>query len=192
LKKIWRLQRFSLLYIKALALTGIYAEPVEVMLSDNFGPIPILSTIPRDFLFNHVIVYIPELDEYFDPTSSNKDQLSSSHFGVHSAKYSNTYGMHLFSQKLELIKPDLFAKDIQVKTSIQKQNGKWIANTSMNGKKGGLLTLMLLQDRRNTLIKSGKNSIHYFVKIITSRFQTPGNSRVMISMAWVRLVFLMK
>lgn len=158
-------KNFALAYIKLLSFAGITAEPVEVAIDDFSGsPQPIPSTLAAVGQFNHVIVYIPELDMYVDPTVSNPALHSSSNFALHSTRYANTYGLHLFSKRLALIRPDGIRKEIKVKTKIQKVNDEWLGTTTWLGKNSSHETLTLIQERRAKLIKEGKKFDRAFLK----------------------------
>ena len=140
----------ALIYIKILSLAGIDAEPVEVLLDPNLGPYPVASGALGHYDSNHVIVFIPELNEYIDPTAP------SSEFATTSSRFSNTYGLHLFSKRFQLIKPDSIAENISIETSVEKMNGQWIGKTRFTGKGLGYLSLISFQKNWQTTVMQDK------------------------------------
>ncbi|MDE2429798.1 MAG: transglutaminase domain-containing protein, partial [Burkholderiales bacterium] len=147
---------FALIYVKLLAMSGIDAEPVNTLMNP-LGPNPLQHTIPRNHAFNHVIVYIPALDMYVDPTSSVHGFNTFSEFSNQSALFANTHGLHLFSGHLVEIHPGMLQRQISVHTDIEKKNNVWVGTTTWSGKGDGYITLGLIQRGREKRLNSGKN-----------------------------------
>lgn len=154
----------ALILMKALSLAGISSEPVEVSLAEGYGAVPIESTIPRDFQFNHVIVYVPELDEYFDPTLAVRDKVAMSYKGAHSVAFARSYGLHLFTTELRHIRPELIQKEITVRTTIAYTGSKWGGMTKWEGKNEGLVRLATINERRDQQFAEGKTYDAPFIK----------------------------
>lgn len=113
----------AILFVKMLDSFDIPSEPVLVASIKN----PILPRkidVPRLYQFNHVLVYIPLLDIYVDPTGGPDSYLSS-----YSQHYANTYGLHLFTGKYQEINPGLPNGDTQIYTKLRKHENRWIGET---------------------------------------------------------------
>lgn len=154
----------ALLLMKALSLAGISSEPVEVSLAEGYGAVPVDSTIPRDFQFNHVIVYVPGLNEYFDPTLAGRTKESTWYKGAHSAAFARSYGLHLFTTELRHIHPELIQKEITVRTTIANTENKWQGATRWEGRNEGMVRLAVINARRNQQLAEGRTYDAPFIK----------------------------
>lgn len=148
---------YALLYIKLLSLADIRAEPVEVNLGDN-GPVQLESKLPRRHAFNHVVVYIPELNVYIDPTDSAH---TSSHpsftlFGVASSSFANIYGLNLFSARLVLINGGRWQSNVSVSTTYTQSSDVWLGKTTWHGTGDAYRGMSLMQHRRNLRMERGQ------------------------------------
>lgn len=86
----------SLLFIKFLSDLNIQSEPVLV-------PNPGSVKLPRfnsiaNYSFDHVIVYVPQMEQYIDLTAGPL-----SHYTSTEGAYHHAFGLHLFSGKYEKI-----------------------------------------------------------------------------------------
>lgn len=158
---------FALLYLKLLSISGIYAEPVEVNVGD-YGPSQLKSTVPKEMAFNHVIVYIPELNMFVDPTTSKIENSTFTHFGIKSAAFSNLYGLNLFSEKLVQINADQVQNKISIKTTISKVDGQWIGRTTWQGSGNAYRMMSELEHRRNLRKERGQKLDRVFTESKTS------------------------
>jgi hypothetical protein len=128
------------LYLKLLAQVGVQAEPVLVAISDN-GPdgfFPNRANVPSLGLFNHVIVYIPQIDAYVDVTGFPEVP-----FGSWSARYANSNGLHLFSSTFRTMKPGIFMKSIKTLSHITKRTDGWVGTTNWKGEGWGQVGVAL-------------------------------------------------
>lgn len=146
----------SLIYMMLLSQAGIRSEPVLVFLDEFHGAYPTRSNIPNISEFNHIIVHIPEIDEYVDLTGSNDG------FALDSAAFSNTFGLHIFSERLLSIKPRLIRHNVNIKTVIQKTHDGWIGATRWLGQNEGHLWLVSIQKQWEKYINAGNQLDNLF------------------------------
>ena len=128
------------LYLKLLAQVGIQAEPVLVAISDN-GPdgfFPNRANVPSLGLFNHVIVYIPQIDAYVDVTGFPEVP-----FGSWSARYANSNGLHLFSSTFRTMKPGVLMKSVKTLSNVTRLTDRWVGTTIWKGEGWGQIGVAL-------------------------------------------------
>ncbi|MCA3017515.1 MAG: transglutaminase family protein [Rhodocyclaceae bacterium] len=147
---------FVMLYLKLLSAAGIYAEPVEVN-GSGWGPAQLKSVLPQELAFNHVIVYIPELGIYVDPTLTKLLENSSfTLFGIGTAVHSNVYGLNLFSGKLIQINPGQIQSKVSIHTTYAMIEGQWIGKTRWEGSGDAYRAMTLAEHRRNLRKQRGE------------------------------------
>jgi hypothetical protein len=143
---------FVMLYLKLLSAAGIYAEPVEVN-GSGWGPAQLKSILPQELAFSHVIVYIPELGIYVDPTLTKLLENSSfTLFGIGTAVHSNVYGLNLFSGKLVRINAGQTQSKVSIRTTYSMIDGQWVGKTTWVGS-GDAYRAMTLAEHRRSLRK---------------------------------------
>jgi hypothetical protein len=168
---------YTLLYLKLLSIAGIHAEPVEVNLDPGGngamygnGASQLKTTVPSEHTFSHVIVYIPELNIYVDPTDSSQTQRHPSFtlFGIASAAFSNVYGLNLFSGKLVQINVEQVQSRVSVSTTYSKVEGQWIGKTTRRGSGLAYRTISLGEHQRNLRKERGQKLDRLFTESKTS------------------------
>lgn len=123
-RRIGDCKDLALVFVKLLASQGIAAEPVLVAIAGDRN-LPRKVAAPRQGIFNHVIVYIPQIDEYADPATGPGTFLT-----TWSDIYANTYGLHLFSEQYRVIKPGVPNGSVALLTTVRKVDGQWLGQTS--------------------------------------------------------------
>jgi hypothetical protein len=139
---------YTLLYLKLLSLAEIYAEPVEVNVGNN-GAAQLDTTVPREGGFNHVIVYIPAINMYVDPTDSAHKHTAFTLFGIASATFSNVYGLNLFTGKLVQINAGQVQNKISIATTYSRVDGQWIGKTTWHGSGEAYRTMSMMEHQRD-------------------------------------------
>lgn len=125
---------FSIIMLNILKLFGIEGEPVFINTARSESVIP-YSRVPTLEIFDHVIVYIPEVNYYVDPTFGKDSYLSMSQ-----GFYKNLFGLHIFSGLYKEITYDL-NNSKKAKTKFSKNDENWIATTEWVGYGTGQLDL---------------------------------------------------
>jgi hypothetical protein len=169
---------FVLLFLKLLSYAGIDGEPVFVNSLPREMPFRMETLLPRTLGFNHVIVYVPELDLYIDPSSASLMQGDHTFFAVQSNSYANTYKLHLFSKKLHPPALKKFNRSIDIETQIEKIEGDWIASTKWRGQGeaySDLLSMNKLHEKRVKNAQPDRKFVDHGYEFVKNTWVMHGN-----------------
>ena len=151
-------KELAMLYIKLLSLFNIRSEPVELNNYERHQKIQ-KQKIPQLHAFNHVIVYLNELDIYVDPTikvSQFKQDYSG--FAIANWEYADHDGLFLFSERYkEKLIDSVMPSELHVLTTWSFDGNQWIANSEFSAKGMNYLTLSNLNFYRQKFKDSIEN-----------------------------------